>query len=605
MARCCAAELSACRSKPLRIVRVALAAHLVMAMVGCVSVERSLVESHPERVRNELATAIVERRPQDVIPRLGPLERERVLPASELADFRSSAVAIVQDLYQSALEDKRYSEAVRHYRNLVVLGEVEQNDDLLTSLIAGDAESLLADGNLPIALATLISVPRLSSLTDEQLSTAADIAVRLNNRYAIALLGEANQDWARANPQIMDFASERPGPVRMSEGVVTIWVDRGLRIVGGVGMPDRVVGSGFFVDPRGYIVTNYHVVQSEVDPEYRGYSRVFVRLASDPVARIPARVVGHSRAFDIALLKIEVDAPYVFSFTDTRVLDPGTRIVAIGSPGGLENTITSGIISATGRRFLQLGDAMQVDVPINPGNSGGPLIDDHGRLVGVVFAGIPQFDGVNFAIPAFWVTTFLRNLFDDGPVAHPWLGVAVEPASGGLEVTYVALGSPAAQAGLEVGDTISRMNGWEVSRVAAAQSVLLRRAPDSFMNVEWLRDGERIEGFAVLGERPQNPVAVALDRDLRERVYPALFGMQVERTGQLLFRPSYSVTRVFRGSVADETGITVGDTFTETGFEYDRSIEVAFLRMLINKRTQGFLRTSIQIPAYVERDNFL
>ena len=589
----------------MRIARVALVALVLTATIGCVSVPPLQVESHPERVRAELTTAIRERRPQDVIPRLAPLQRDRILPASELAEFRSRAVAILSDLYQTAVDDERYSDAIRHYRNLVVLGELEEDDALLTGLLAGDAEALLAEDNLPVALATLLSVPRLSALTDDQLTAAADVAVRLNNRYALSLLAEANQEWARANPDIVGFASERPGPVRMSEGVVTIWVDRGLRIVGGVGMPDRVVGSGFFIDSRGYIVTNYHVIQSEVDPEYRGYSRVFVRLPSDPVARIPARVVGHSRAFDIALLKIEVDAPYVFSFTDTRVLEPGTRIVAIGSPGGLENTITSGIISATGRRFLQLGDAMQVDVPINPGNSGGPLIDDEGRLVGVVFAGIPQFDGVNFAIPAFWVTTFLRDLFDDGPVSHPWLGVAVEPAPGGLEVSYVSLGSPAAQAGIVVGDVITRMNGWEVSRIAAAQSVLLRRAPDSFMSVEWLRDGERIDGVAVLGERPQNPVAVALDRDLRERVYPVLFGMQVERTGQLLFRSNYSVTRVFRGSIADETGIAVGDTFTEIGFEYDRSMEVAFLRMLISKRTQGFLRTSIQIPAYVERDNFL
>ncbi|MFW5718501.1 MAG: S1C family serine protease, partial [Spirochaetota bacterium] len=394
-------------------------------------------------------------------------------------------------------------------------------------------------------------------------------------------------------------------PVEMSEGVVTIWVNRGIRLERGMGIPDRVIGSGFFVDPRGYLVTNYHIISSEVDPEYEGYSRLYVKLPSDPDTRIPARVVGYSRIFDVALLKVEVDAPYVFSFTDIRSLEPGSDIVAIGSPGGLENSITSGIISAVGRRFLQMGDAMQMDVPVNPGNSGGPLLDRQGRLVGVVFAGIEQFEGVNFAIPSYWIHTFLPDLYTEGPVALPWIGVAVERAAEGLEVTYVASGSPAEEAGILAGDVLSTFGEWPARDIAAAQSFLLRREPGSLVEVGWLRDGDTLSGVVSLVERPASPVEQALEADLHDRLYPVLFGMRVERTGGFSLRQSYRVTHVYPGSIADETGISSGDTFVERDFDFDDELDTVYLRMFIRKRTEGFMQTGIQLGAYVERDNLL
>ncbi|HKJ85293.1 MAG TPA: trypsin-like peptidase domain-containing protein, partial [Spirochaetia bacterium] len=309
--------------------------------------------------------------------------------------------------------------------------------------------------------------------------------------------------------------------------------------------------------------------------------------------------------FDVALLKVEIEAPYVFSFTDIRALKPGARIVAIGSPGGLENSISSGIISAVGRRFLQMGDAMQVDVPINPGNSGGPLLDARGQLVGVVFAGIPQFEGVNFAIPSYWINTFFPDLYEVGSVTHPWVGVAVEPADDGLEVVYVAAGSPAAEAGLQAGDRIVSVGGWPASRIASVQSLLLQQGVGALIQVQWMRDGSQTSGLLSIAERPASPVEVALEREVHDRLYPVLFGMAVERIGGLSFRQSYRVTRVYRGSIADETGITEGDTFVEREFEFDDELDAVFLRMFIQKRTEGFMQTSIQLPAYVERDNFL
>jgi S1-C subfamily serine protease len=366
-----------------------------------------------------------------------------------------------------------------------------------------------------------------------------------------------------------------------------------------------VIGSGFFIDPRGYLITNHHVIASEVDPEYEGYSRLYVRLPSDPDERIPARVVGYDRVFDIALLKVEIEAPYVLSLTDIRALEPGLRIVAIGSPGGLENTITSGIISATGRRFLQMGDAMQMDVPINPGSSGGPLLDERGNLVGVVFAGIEQFEGVNFAIPSFWIHGFLPDLYGEGEVTHPWIGTSVVVAERGLEVVYVAPGSPAVAAGLQPGDVITGIGPWEVDQIGAAQRVILTLDPGSLVSVRWTRGEQELETLVALARRPYSPLEEALQDDIRDPVYAVLFGMQVSRLGESSVLRRYTVDRVYRGSIADETGITEGDTFTEREFDVDDELRIAFLRIVVKKRTQGFMQTGIQLPAYIETDTFL
>jgi len=583
-------------------------AFVVLAAVlsSCATEVDAPVRLRPDVVRSELLAHIDAGRPERAVQRITALRRDDVLPQSELDSLLADAIDGIRREYDDARAEGRPRDAIRAYRNLGVLG-VEENDPELISRLHLEYASQLADeGNDPAALAVLARAPSLSSLPRVALERAVEVAVDLNNRHAVSLFAEIlGPGWRRDNPDAVAFATSDASPVEMSEGVVTIWVNRGIRLEGGMGIPDRVIGSGFFVDPRGYVVTNYHVISSEVDPEYEGYSRLYVRLPSDPNTRIPARVVGYSRIFDVALLKVEVDAPYVFSFTDIRSLEPGSGIVAIGSPGGLENSITSGIISAVGRRFLQMGDAMQVDVPINPGSSGGPLLDRQGRLVGVVFAGIEQFEGVNFAIPSYWIHTFFPDLYAEGSVTVPWMGVAVERVAEGLEVSYVATGSPADEAGILVGDVLSAFGEWPASDIAAAQSFLLRRDPGSLVELAWLRDGESLSGVVSLVERPASPVEAALEADLHDRLYPVLFGMRVERTGGFSFRQSYRVTQVYPGSIADETGITAGDTFVERDFDFDDELDIVYLRMFIQKRTEGFMQTGIQLAAYVERDNLL
>ena len=573
---------------------------------GCASEPDVMVSERSEVIRRELQNQIAEGAPETAIQRISALRREEILSQPELDGLEGRAVERMALDLEKALAEDRLDAAIRLYGNLEILDQQIPAGPDINELYLRLARRYVEEDNGPAAVATLLRTPELSSLPAPVLEDLARGAMALNNRYAVRVAVELlGNHWLRENDDVERFLAEPGSPVGMVGGMATIWVNRGIRLEGGIGYPDRVVGSGFFIDPRGYLITNYHVISSEVDPAYEGYSRLFVRLPADPAERIPARVVGYTRIFDIALLKVEVDPDYVFSFTEIRSLEPGSRIYAIGSPGGLESTITSGIISATGRRFLQMGDALQVDVPINPGSSGGPLIDAEGNVVGVVFAGIEQFEGVNFAIPSFWLQNFLPRLYSQGEVTHPWMGVAVEQVPAGLEVSYVDRESPAAAAGLRVGDVITGLAGWPAEKIGSAQRAILAYDAGSLVPATWLRDGEEIESLIALAERPWSPAEAGLDGNLHERLFPVLFGMQVSREGGVPFMRRYRVDKVYRGSIADETGITAGDTFTERDFSVDRELRIAYLRIVVKKRTEGFMQTSIQLPAYLETDNFL
>ena len=127
---------------------------------------------------------------------------------------------------------------------------------------------------------------------------------------------------------------------------VTIWVDKGIRIENGAGYADRVIGSGFFIDKRGYIVTNHHVISDLVDPKHESYTRLYIKLARDSETRIPAKVVGYDSLLDLALIKAEVEPPFILELGSSSDLQIGDKVSAIGTPLGLHGTITSGIVSA-------------------------------------------------------------------------------------------------------------------------------------------------------------------------------------------------------------------------------------------------------------------
>jgi S1-C subfamily serine protease len=560
-----------------------------------------------EEAREDVTELLQADDPVQAIQRISSYRRSGLLQNGEADRFSARATDKLAAQFETALEEQQYATALRVYKSLQTLGKVDAFPAWdLPSLLLRLAEVYRAEENYVAALHSMGRIEDFGTVETETLLEYGEIARQHRNRFVLGKLIEALTEREVEVPQeLVEFVETEPVPSQMISGTATIWVDRGIRIEDGVGRPDRGIGSGFFIDKRGYLVTNYHVIESEVDPEYEGYSRLFIRLPESPENRIPARVVGYDRIFDIALLKVEVDPPYVFSFTNVRTLDPGARIFAIGSPGGLENSISSGIISATNRRFLQLGDALQVDVPINPGNSGGPLVNNEGDVIGIVFAGVEQFEGVNFAIPSFWIQHFLPELYDTGEIEHPWMGVAVYERRDGLEVIYVAPGSPAETAGIKAGDLITSIDGWEPKKIGDAQKVLLEREPRGLINVEWQRNGTTMSGFVALGERPFSPVEEALEVEEIDDLFPVLFGMRAREISSMPWQADYVVTKIYPGMTADETGLSEQDPFQLRHFEVLDEQRVAVVRIVVKKRKAGFVESGIQLGSYLEVDNFL
>lgn len=559
-----------------------------------------------ERTQNRIEREIADGSMARAIQQIGVARNAGTIDDEILDRLYDSALAGIADTARRAVENGDYRTALIDLENLAILNGDKKDvgisrDDLLVRL----AMKYRDEGNIVAALHYYLELDEPARRDPEELASFIRYAAKNKNRLATRrLLETADEFGVDVDQEHRKTSEAMPDLAEMVAGTVTIWVNRGIRIQRGVGYPDRVIGSGFFIDPRGYIITNYHIIESEVDPTYRGYSRLYIRLPDSPDERVPARVVGYDRVFDVALLKVEVDPEYVFSFSSIRTLRPGTPIYAIGSPGGLYSTITSGIVSATGRRFFQMGDALQMDVPINPGNSGGPVVTSDGDLVGVIFAGIQQFQGVNFAIPSWWIRTFVPRLYDGGAIKHGWVGAALHEFADTLTVTYVAPGSPAAEVGLESGDVISRVGGLSAKKIADVQALLLKHEPGHLIELEWRRDDTMRSNLVLLSERPYSPIEDVVPNESRENLIPALFGMEISSTGTRFLRRTYVVDHVYPGSIADETGLSVQDPFSIQNWEIDLDRRTAVMQIVVRQRKAGFLESGVQLGTFIEIDTF-
>lgn len=455
----------------------------------------------------------------------------------------------------------------------------------------------------------------VQSVSEGELSFWTKKAIYVRNR---AFLSEFLEEYERRG---LVFPSEariildsKDNIDDMRKGVVTVWVDRGIKIEHGVGVPDRVLGSGFYIDPAGYVLTNYHVISSEVDPKYEGFSKLSIRPSDSPDDRIPAKVVGWDRLLDIALLKVEAQPNYVFSLDDSSTrLKSGDRIYAIGSPVGLENTVTSGIISATGRRLLPLGEVLQVDAALNPGNSGGPLLDDSGRVVGIVFAGLSSYQSLNFAISSRWILNILPELFKGGEVSRAWLGFAVAdkersstPSGENTSSLSVIYRHPTVCQGIEEGDLITAINGIPQTTIPTAQFFLLDHAPGELVEVDFVHGASRSKIFRALDGRPFSPLETAVAMDRKDKLFPVLYGMKVSTLPSGFFEPeAYTVTQVLSGSIADESGLSENDPIAVRRFVVDADQRAIFIQIQVKKRKAGFLESIIQLPASLDSSDFI
>lgn len=285
------------------------------------------------------------------------------------------------------------------------------------------------------------------------------------------------------------------------------------------GMPDgsgpemRGVGTGFIVSKDGRIVTNAHVVD--------GADSVKVTLSDGRI--VDGEVVGTDIATDIAVVQVDAgtDLPMV-AFGDSTALQVGQEVVAIGSPFGLGNSVTSGIVSALGRD-IQSGpfdNYIQTDAAINKGNSGGPLFNAEGEVVGIntaIFSPTGGSVGIGFAVPAETAEKVVADLADDGSVERGWLGVSIQPvtediaaalgfdAAKGVLLSEVTSDTPAAEAGLMRGDIVLAVDGQDVESPRDLTRLIATAAPGSEVTLDLLRAGKEVSATVTLGPRPDQP----------------------------------------------------------------------------------------------------
>jgi putative serine protease PepD len=286
---------------------------------------------------------------------------------------------------------------------------------------------------------------------------------------------------------------------RAYRGVVEITVTSNG---GPLGESAQGQGSGFVYDTDGHIVTNEHVVD--------GATSVSVRFWNGKT--YSARVVGTDDSTDLAVL--DVDAPpsvlHPLSVGDSSEVQVGDGVVAMGSPFGLEETVTSGIVSALHRTIqapnnFTIADAIQTDAAINHGNSGGPLLNTSGKVIGVnaqIRSESGGNEGVGFAIPSNTVRSIVTQLISSGKVEHAYLGVSLDSNASAARIAEVRPGTPAASAGLRAGDVALALDGTRVSTSDELSRAVDAHKPGDKVTLRYRRDGKEHTVEVTLATRP-------------------------------------------------------------------------------------------------------
>ncbi|WP_201501398.1 S1C family serine protease [Psychrobacter cibarius] len=282
------------------------------------------------------------------------------------------------------------------------------------------------------------------------------------------------------------------------------------------------LGSGVIVSEDGYIVTNAHVIEKADE----------ITVAFNDGRKSRARIVGTDPDSDLAVIKVDMTGLALLGFRKEPIR-VGDVALAIGNPFGVGQTVTQGIISATGRTGLGVNkfeDFIQTDAAINPGNSGGALVDAYGELIGIntaIYSRSGGSMGIGFAIPTAIVEQVMNAIIKDGKVSRGWLGIEIQSqlrdptqleTSTGVEVLNVVPKSPAAKSGLRIGDIILTIDGVEMTDANTLIQYVARKAPNTTLNAQILRRGKNAQVKILLEERPaQEPMerpVVILDENV-------------------------------------------------------------------------------------------
>ncbi|HYB19426.1 MAG TPA: DegQ family serine endoprotease [Thermodesulfobacteriota bacterium] len=336
------------------------------------------------------------------------------------------------------------------------------------------------------------------------------------------------------------------------------------------GYKQRGIGSGFVMSPEGYILTNNHVIE--------GADQIKVKFANG--REYEGRIVGRDPKTDLAVVKI--DGPkdlQALPLGNSDELKVGNWVVAVGSPFGLEQTVTAGIVSAKGRVIGSgpYDNFIQTDASINPGNSGGPLINMKGEVVGINTAIVADGQGIGFAIPINMAKEIVPQLEKKGHVIRGWLGVGIQEVTPelakslglreekGALVAQVFSGSPAEKAGIEPGDVIMEFDGKEIVDSKDLPHTVASTPVGKSVTVKVSRDGKVIERQVKLGEMEEKGVEVSQDTSSHKSLGMAVQNVTPEIARELGLKKEAGVVvaRVEPGSPAADAGIQRGDVIQE------------------------------------------
>ncbi len=270
-------------------------------------------------------------------------------------------------------------------------------------------------------------------------------------------------------------------------------------------VPIKGAGSGFIIDDKGHVLTNAHVV--------KGADKIKVTLRDGK--SYDASLLGIDSAIDLAVLKMNVSGHPKMMLGDSSKIRPGEWVIAIGNPYGFSNTVTAGIISATGRTLDDSKkNLIQTDTSINPGNSGGPLINLNGEVIGINVAIAAGAQGIGFAIPINSAKEVLTELITKGKIVRPWLGVYMRdvddkivaymnlPIAEGILISEVVKDSPAEKAGLKQYDVVREIDGKKMRSASDLSTYIKSRKPGDTIKVNIYREGRIWAVTARLGEMP-------------------------------------------------------------------------------------------------------
>jgi len=349
---------------------------------------------------------------------------------------------------------------------------------------------------------------------------------------------------------------------------------------------EHSLGSGVVVDPKGYILTNRHVVEKA--------DRIRVKLQDDPPAVLhDAKIIGTDQETDLAVIKIDTDRSLpVAKLGNSDSMQVGDWVLAVGSPFGLQATVTAGIVSAKGRNIVpnrQFQSFIQTDAAINPGNSGGPLVNMAGEVIGIntaILTDTNAYAGVGFALPSNTIVQVYNQLIGpDHRVARGSIGVEFaqqeNPAiarvygagNGGVTISSVVAGSPADQAGLKVGDTIISSDGKAIKTGDDLVSDIAARKPGSKVDVGFLRNGKKQDTTVTVADRSRIFAArLGEEEESGEEASPkeSKLGLSVRPVSNDIAEhldvpagKGVIVQEVKAGSFAEDAGLSRGDMILE------------------------------------------